>query len=197
VTLGRNAVIGHDARLAGNIVSAEGRVEHNLNIGAETARIGADVGGTVNARADRVSILPGAVIRGDLVVRANQPPEISPQAQVLGQVRYDKPQSSELGGWAGRWLYVFLALLVLAIAAVAFAPAWSTRVAATMRTRTSASLLNGLLVLLLIPLAVAALAVTIIGIPLAIVLLAFYIAILALSSVFVSSRSRCRFRRSG
>ena len=98
VNLGRNAVIGHDARLAGNTVTAEGRVERNLDIGAETARIGADIGGTVNARADRVSVLPGAVIRGDLVVRANQPPEISPQAHV-------KRLPSHLPGrsaWPGR-----------------------------------------------------------------------------------------------
>jgi hypothetical protein len=34
VNLGRKAVIGHDARLAGNTVTAEGRVERNLDIGA-------------------------------------------------------------------------------------------------------------------------------------------------------------------
>jgi UDP-3-O-[3-hydroxymyristoyl] glucosamine N-acyltransferase len=70
VTLGRNAVVGHDARLAGDTVTAEGRIERDLNIGAETARIGADVGGAVRARAGRVSVLPGAVIRRDLIVRA-------------------------------------------------------------------------------------------------------------------------------
>jgi hypothetical protein len=188
VTVGPNAVIGHDARLAGNTVTAEGRIERNLNIGADTARIGGDVGGTVHARADRVSILPGAVIRGDLVVRASRPPEISPDAKILGEVRYDAAGRSAAGGWIARWLYIFLALLVLGTAAALIAPAWAARVAATMRTRTSASIIAGFLTLLLIPLAIAALAVTIIGIPLAIVLLAIFVAILALSSVFVSYR---------
>jgi hypothetical protein len=189
VNLGRKAVIGHDARLAGNTVTAEGRVERNLDIGAETARIGANIGGTVNARADRVSVLPGAVIRGDLVVRANQPPEISPQAQVMGQVRFEDVSRSRWVEWPGQWLFLFLGLLVLGLASLAFAPAWPVRVAATMRTRTWASILSGVFMLVVIPIAIASLAVTLIGIPLAIVMFAFYIATLLLAGVFVSYRT--------
>ncbi|HVQ12197.1 MAG TPA: hypothetical protein VMS40_01350 [Vicinamibacterales bacterium] len=189
VSLGRNAVIGHDARLAGNTVTAEGRVERNLDIGAETARIGADIGGTVSARADRVSVLPGAVIRGDLVVRANQPPEISPQAQVMGQVRFEDATRSRWIAWPGQWLFLFLGLLILGLAALAFAPAWPVRVAGTMRTQTRASILSGLFMLVVIPIAIASLAVTLIGIPLAIVMFAFYVATLLLAGVFVSYRT--------
>ena len=189
ISLGRNAVIGHDARLAGNTVTAEGRVERNLKIGAETARIGGNIGGTVNARADRVSVLPGAVIRGDLFVRASQPPDISPQAQVLGQVHYEDITASQWASWPAKWLFSFLALLVLGIAALLFAPAWPVRVAGTMRTRTWASILSGLFVLVVIPIAAGALAVTVVGIPLAIVLFAFYIATLLLAGVFVSYRT--------
>ncbi len=58
-----------------------------------------------------------------------------------------------------------------------------------MRARTWGSVFNGLIVLVVIPLAVAALAITIIGIPLAIVLLAFYVAMLLLAAVFVSYRT--------
>ncbi len=189
VNLGRNAMIGHDARLAGNTVTAEGRVERNLDIGAATARIGADIGGTVNARADRVSVLPGAVIRGDLVVRANQPPEISPQAQVMGQVRFEDASRSQSLAWPRQWLFFFLGLLILGLAALAFAPAWPVRVAATMRTRTWTSILSGAFMLVVIPIAVASLAITLIGIPLAIVMFAFYIATLLLAGVFVSYRT--------
>jgi hypothetical protein len=188
VTLGQNAVVGHDARLAGQTVTAQGRIERDLTIGAETAQIGADVGGAVTARAERVSILPGAVIRGDLIVRANQPPEISPQARVLGQVRYEDVGEGRWLSWSGRWLFSFIALLLLGMAALAFAPAWPERVAGTMRTRAWASVLSGIVLLIVIPVAVFALAVTIIGIPLAIVIFALYIAALLLAGVFVSYR---------
>jgi hypothetical protein len=189
VRLGRSAVIGHDARLAGNTVTADGRVERNLDVAAQTARIGADIGGTVSARADRVSVLPGAVIRGDLVVRANQPPDISPQAQVMGQVRFEDASRSRWIAWPGQWLFLFLGLLILGLATLAFAPAWPVRVAGTMRSRTWASILSGVFMLIVIPIAIASLAVTLIGIPLAIVMFAFYIATLLLAGVFVSYRT--------
>ena len=44
VHLGSDALVGHDARIAGNTVTTEGRVERNLRIGADTARIGGNVG---------------------------------------------------------------------------------------------------------------------------------------------------------
>jgi hypothetical protein len=186
VNLGRNAVIGHDARLAGNTVTAEGRIDRDLTIGAQTARIGAEVGGVVRARANQVTVLPGAVIHGDLVVRANEPPEISPDAQVLGQVRFEDVNEGRWLAWPGQWLLIFVGLLILGATATAFAPAWPPRVADTMRARKLASIFSGLVVLIVIPLAVGALAVTIVGIPLAIVMLAFYVAMLLLSAVFVS-----------
>jgi hypothetical protein len=186
VNLGPNAVIGHNARLAGNMVTAEGRIDRDLTIGAETAQIGADVGGAVRARADHVTVMPGAIIRGDLVVRASEPPEISPAAQVLGQVRFEDVNEGRWLAWPAQWLLVFLGLLILGVTATAFAPAWPARVAETLRSRTLASIFSGLLVLIVIPLAVGALAVTIIGIPLAIVMFAFYVAMLLLAAVFVS-----------
>ena len=189
VSVGPKAVIGHDARLAGNTVTAQGRVERNLRIGAGTARIGGEVGGTVDARAENVSILPGAMIRGDLFVRANRPPDISPQAQILGQVHYEDVNATRWATWPATWLFSFMALLILGIAALIFAPAWPARVAGTMRARTGASVLSGIFVLLVIPIVAAALAVTVVGLPLALVLFAFYIAMLLLAGVFVSYRT--------
>ena len=55
--------------------------------------------------------------------------------------------------------------------------------------RTWASILSGVFLLIVIPIAIASLAVTLIGIPLAIVMFAFYIATLLLAGVFVSYRT--------
>jgi hypothetical protein len=48
-----------------------------LRIGADTARIGGSVGGDVRADAREVTVLPNAVINGNLVVRASEPPTLS------------------------------------------------------------------------------------------------------------------------
>jgi hypothetical protein len=183
---GRNAVIGDDARLAGSTVQFEGRVERDLSIGAATAVIDGHVGGNVEARADRVSVMPGAVIDGDLVVHAMRPPDISPDAQVRGQVRYEEIEQSRFGGWFAMWLVGFLALLILGLPIVAFAPVWATRIADVMSARFGVSLLTGLVLLVLVPLVVALLAVTVVGIPLAVVLAALYFSVLLASGVFVS-----------
>lgn len=190
VHLHPGTAVGHDAHLAGEIVTAQGRIDRNLSIGAATARIGADVGGTVEVRAERVTVQPGAVIRGDLVVRAPQPPEVSPQARVEGDVRFH--QVGDDRGWLSRrWLWVlcFPALLILGLATVAFSPAWAGRVAGTMKARPGASVLAGLIVLVLTPIIAGVLLMTVIGVPLALVLLALYAVVLLLSGVFVSYRT--------
>jgi hypothetical protein len=189
VHLHRDAAVGQDAQLAGETVTAEGRIERNLKIGAATASISADVGGTVNARATRVEILPGAVIRGDLIVRSPQPPNISPQAQVLGRVDY---QRSDTGpgwfAWPWMWLYGFVALLVLGLASIAFSPTWAGRVTAMMKQRFGGSIVAGLLTLVVIPILAGVLFFTLVGIPLAVLLMSLYLAVLLLSGVFVSYR---------
>ena len=58
-----------------------------------------------------------------------------------------------------------------------------------MRTHAWASILSGAFMLVVLPIAIASLAVTLIGIPLAIVMFAFYIATLLLAGVFVSYRT--------
>jgi hypothetical protein len=198
------AVVGHDAHLAGNTVTTEGRIERNLTIGAATAEIGGNVGGAVEARADRVRVLPGAVIQGDLIVRAPKPPEIASDAKVIGEVRYEKVRAG--GGWLSwpwLWLASFGAIVILGVPALALWPAWPRRVARTLRLRFGRSLLAGLAVLLLVPLVVAALAITVVGLPLAAVLFAIYVAVLLLSAVFVAYRigdwlfDRARWRKGG
>jgi hypothetical protein len=186
-----NAVIGHDAHLAGNDVTAEGRVERNLTIGAGgTARINANVGGVVTARATRVSVMPDSVIHGDLYVKAAQPPDVSPRARVMGQIHYERTIDTETWFmWPHRWIISGVALMILGLAAVWFSPSWAAHVAATMRTRVGASILSGIAAIIIIPVAVAMLAVTVIGFPLAVVLTAIYILVLALSSVFVAYRT--------
>jgi hypothetical protein len=90
--------------------------------------------------------------------------------------------------WPLLWLLWFAALLVMGIAAIVVLPASLARVSAMLRARAGRSLLTGFLALVLIPVAIGVLAVTIVGIPLAIVLFAAYIALLMLSGVFVSYR---------
>jgi hypothetical protein len=187
VRLQPGAVVGEDAHLAGDEVTVDGRVERDLRIGADVAQIRGTIGGSVVARADRVRVDPGAVIGGDLIVRSPNPPEVSPGAQVSGQVRHEAvgPRWAWTA-WPVLSLVTFVALLVLGLAATAVAPARARRVADTLRSRPGWSVLAGIITLVLVPIGIAALAVTLVGIPLAAVMLALYVLFLMMSGVFVS-----------
>ena len=188
VHVGADAIIGHDARLAGNTVTSEGRIERNLRIGADTARIGGNVGGDVRADAREVTVLPNTVINGNLVVRSSEPPTISPDARILGAIRYEPLQQNRWFSWPWFWVSSLLALLLLGFGAIALSSTWPARVAATMRARPGVSVLTGLAVLIVTPIVAGILAVTLIGIPLAMVLLSLYLAVLLLSTVMVAYR---------
>ena len=84
------AVVEHNAKIAGGVVFVQGRIGRNLKLAAGEAQIASEIGGSVNARAESLKLLPGAVVRGDLVVYGPKEPEISPQAQVMGRVEYHK-----------------------------------------------------------------------------------------------------------
>jgi hypothetical protein len=189
VRLQPGATIGHDAKLAGDEVRSEGRIVHDLTIGARRAEIGGDIGGVVHASANRVTVLPNAIVRGDLIVRAPEPPVISPGAQVMGNVDFQRTGGGRWWlGWPALWMCLFLSLLALNLIGLYVAPMWFSRVAETLRTRPLLSLLAGVVVLIAVPIVIAILLITVIGIPLAVILTAAYIIALVLSAAFVSYR---------
>ncbi|HKQ76875.1 MAG TPA: hypothetical protein VJ810_24480 [Blastocatellia bacterium] len=148
-----------------------------------------EVGGSAQVRSGSLKVLPGAVIRGDLIAYGPTPPEISPGAQVLGRVEYHPEGASggwSLAPWLWQWLFMFLALLILGAAIIALSSWWTRRVAEKMARQPGYAMLAGLAGLILIPLICVLLAITVIGVPLAIVLFALYCAALLLSGVFVS-----------
>jgi hypothetical protein len=83
---------------------------------------------------------------------------------------------------------LFLSLLALNLIGLYVAPTLFSRVAETLRTRPLRSLLAGVVVLIAIPIVIAILLITLIGIPLAVVLTAAYVIALVLSGAFVSYR---------
>lgn len=183
--------IGGAAYLAGNTVSIEGDIGEFVQVGAQEVRISGRVGGRVEADAARVSVLPGATIDGNLVVESNDPPQISPQAEVRGTIDHRIPETRNgdgTFGWAASWLFYTAVLLVLGLVVVALTPVWAGRVATTLAARPAVSLGIGVLALIVTPIVAAVLFATVIGIPLGMLLLALYIAALMLAAVFVAYR---------
>jgi hypothetical protein len=189
VVLEPPATVGRDAYLAGARVEVLGRVERDLKVGAASFKLASEVGGSVQASASTVEVLPGAVVRGDLIVTGPNAPKITPGAQVLGRIVHHAEAGSRGWGWLSWlvwWMGMFLATLILGAVAIAFSRRWTGRVAEKLARHFGYSLLAGIIGLIVIPLVCLLLAVTVIGIPLALVLFALYCVALSLSGVFVS-----------
>lgn len=181
------AVIHHDAVLAGGKVEVAGKIERNLKLAAGEVQLASEVGGSVQAHTDKLTILPTAVIRGNLKVYSPVPPEIAPQAQVLGRIEYIKiERENEAVSWFKRWGFSFLALALVGLAAISLSSWWANRVVTAFTNQPGATFLSGFAGLILIPLIVVFLLASVIGIPLAFIVMALYAVALLLSGVFAA-----------
>jgi cytoskeletal protein CcmA (bactofilin family) len=191
------------SEVAGNLSVAGGQVRLLGTIGGHVQAAGGrllidgPVGGDVIATSGRVVLGPNARIAGKLRHRSGEL-ERDAAAQVSGGVepllprlrRGEKASAAEPAaaaprerGWAfpvGLWT---VGLMLLAALLLAMAPVASTHVTRTWREKIGSSLLAGFALLVCVPVAVLLFAITIIGIPVAIALLASYLTLIAIAYV--------------
>lgn len=193
------AAVGRNARMAGGNVeiTSKGSIGGNLTIGAGTVevrgpvggylQVGAGdvlvdsiVGGDVRVGSGELRLGPNARIGGRVVHRGPGEVQQDAGAQVAGGLELSEPirvgsthrhERRSGSDWSWPWT---LALVALAgIIAGAF-PAGSKRIGDGLRGDPGMVFLLGFILLVCIPIAALILMVTIIGIPLAIGLLALY-----------------------
>jgi hypothetical protein len=134
-------------------------------------------------------------VRGNLIAYSPQRPNISPGAKVLGRVEFHQVEAKEpigtasFPGWLGGWLLRFVWLFVIGATLIALSQMWTERVAETVTRRSGAALLTGLIALIVMPVVTVFLMITLIGIPIALLLLALYGVALLLSGAFVAYTS--------
>jgi cytoskeletal protein CcmA (bactofilin family) len=190
------AHVTRDAFLAGERVRVEGEVGRDLTTIGERVEVEGEVGRDVEARAERVAVLPGARIGGDL--RAHLPDrerlELADGAVIAGtsDVRVLDRHGHTI--WSryrdGRfytWLAVgFAASFLIGLILHALAPSWFAGRIETGRDFFG-SLGLGAAFAVLGPLACVLLALTVVGIPAALLGLAVWAACLYLGAVVVAA----------
>ena len=199
-----HANVGRNARVAGGQVEfgPQSQIGGNVTVGGGEVRINGAVKGYVRAAGGRVLI--NGPVDGDVVATAGTV-ELGPNARIAGQLSYASRdeiaraataqvqggvERIELrGGWPvpeqaersvgrrGGWVWS-IGLMVIAGVLVAALPAFYSRVSDTLRTRAGMSLLAGFITLVCIPVAALILLITLIGVPLALMAVALYLALL-------------------
>jgi cytoskeletal protein CcmA (bactofilin family) len=190
VELGPNSKVAGNVSVAGGKVEIDGAIGGYLQAGAGRVRINGSVEGDVEVGADELELGPNAVIQGKLRYTSRQEIQRDASAVVRGGVeRVERgegwPASHHwMGGGkrAKHWIWS-LGLLVAAAILVLALPQLFKGVAETARTRWGYSLLVGFILLVCVPVCALIAMVTVIGIPLALVVMALYLTVLLVGYV--------------
>jgi len=189
IAVGEGSHIGGDLNVGGGNVEIYGGVDGNVVGGGGNIKLAGEIGGDVSLNSDNViKVLPSAKIKGNFDYSSKVSAEI-PENIVIGEIThkiptepapkkaFESPILSKLWG--------FLSLLVVGIIIVSFAPRLTLQVHNTILTSFWKSIGVGFLFLIVVPILSIILLVTIIGIPVALIILISYVIALYVSKVFV------------
>ena len=190
IKLGRVAVVGGNASLAGGNIVVSGSVEGSLHAAGGQITIDGPIAGDASIAGGRLTLGPAARIAGKLRFRGGELHQ-DPAAQVVGGVvhtprrasqRHETSASDPLtrGWWWTAGLVALAALLAGAL------PGPSRRLAQELRERPWLTPLLGFLALTAIPIAAMLMMITIIGIPVGLLALLLYAGLLLLGYVWLA-----------
>ncbi len=184
IVLGNGAKIGWDALLAGASIEMRGTIDGSLKGHAEkiliSGKIGKDANINLSGNLNNESLVvsPEAVINGDLSYIAKKPAKISDQANISGQVEQKVPETkptNQFLTWIWGRIFAIFAALVVGLVPVFLGKKVVPKVLEKMNDRPFKVLLPGLIIMLVLPPIALLLLFTIIGIPLAIIIAAWWL----------------------
>lgn len=192
INISQNAKIGGSLVAGGgnvNVLSALGR---GATVGGGNLTLANSVGGDVTAGVGSLTLLQNANVAGDLNYWSSQPADIQSGAQINGQTNFhmteekDGKSDAAAGINFGFSIYSFLVALIFGFIFIRFLPNFTQATADRITKKPLASLGIGFLALVTVPIFAIILAITILGIPFALLLMLFYIVDLYLAKIFVA-----------
>ncbi|MBI4333730.1 MAG: hypothetical protein HY673_20910 [Chloroflexi bacterium] len=185
VTIAGAASIGKDLVLASGTAHAAGSVGRNLKGFGGDIVLAGSVKGNAELAADRLTLTPGADIQGGLVYTSENEADVRSGASVRGATVRKFPEGRDRRPLsdAGNKLLHFLMAMAVGIMIIFIAPGRLQAAADSIRTKPWPALGWGALALLATPIAAVMVMATIIGIPLALIGIAFWLMALYLSQI--------------
>jgi uncharacterized protein YjeT (DUF2065 family)/cytoskeletal protein CcmA (bactofilin family) len=187
------AVIGKDALLFGNNLDLLGQVNRQVLGASQSFRLTGSIGSDLKLwEVNNLTLSPSAVIGGNLIYKSPREAQIASGARVSGENRWeqsviDKATPShprQPFSWIGLLMWFATGLVLWGFGYLLFPALWQ-RLASTLQEAPGASIGWGLLLLVTLPLIFLVLMVTVIGIPVAFILLFAYILILFVSKIIL------------
>ena len=185
--------IGPGAQVRGSFTAA-GReailaapVERDLLIAAQTHQIDSRVGGSALLAGDKLSIGGGADIQGTIRFYGGREPEVSPTAKLASPVSFEQVDEDQEGSrlsWLSHFFFFWAAAFVLGAAFVLIGPGAAEAITAVHMPQHAKSLLVGLLAVGAVAALACGLMITLVGLPLGLVTLFFWLLGLYVAQVY-------------
>lgn len=181
--------VGGDVRVMGGQTTITGTVGGDIFVIGGSLTVGGETLGDVDFIGGHFVLSPSARVGGDVTYRSDRRAEVSSEAQIAGELIYDKTLAQRLGvlkagntsfatGLAallGAWLFLKLLMLVFASLVIYWLLLGPLeKVVKTTFSHPGKLVVTGFAAMVAVPVLVLILAVTIIGLPLAILLGLFY-----------------------
>ena len=199
-TVGGNIDIEQSSNIVGSMVGAGGNIQvfgpigRGLTVGAGALTINNTVGSDILAGVGEFDLSSNARVNGDIIYASEREINIANDATVSGEVtqhivpRVDVPKKEGIlaainFGWN---LYTFLGTFFVGAILIIFGPNYTRKVVAKINDRPWMSMGIGFLALIITPIIIVLLFITIIGIPLSILLLVYYIFVVMFAKVFTA-----------
>lgn len=196
VTIEPNAKIGGSLVATGGNVTVLSPIKKGATLGGGQIVINNTIDGDVNAATKQLTLEPQGRINGKLNYVSDQKVQIAQGATVTGEIKQTMPTHNNqdmrqkmvaaLGiAWFTFGLVNFISMLIIGLLLIVFAPNYFMRVADSIVEKPWWSLGVGILTVILAPVIIAVFFATIIGIPLAFLLLLLYLIVLYFAKLFV------------
>jgi cytoskeletal protein CcmA (bactofilin family) len=177
--------VGRDVLVVGGDARVDATVGRDLRAQVWRLQVGGDVSGKVIARADRIVLADGARVGDDVTVQVTDRLEVSPEAEVGGRV-VERDVLAPVWAKATTRLLAWLSLPALLVAGIVLSWAFrgtARRAPEIAGSRPWRSALVGLALVVLPPLVSLPLFLSLVGIPLALVILVGWVLALVLGPV--------------
>ena len=198
---GSNIIIGSDARIGWDVFAAgvtlemRGNIDGGLSGSVGHGLVSGKVGKNINLKISEnnlnegLIISPEASIGGGIIYTAQKPAQISEKASIGGNIEQKIPEAKSanwLGTWALAKIYAIFSALVVGLVLVFLGKKITPKILEKIEDKPFKMLLPGLIIMLVLPPIALILAFTIIGIPLALMITAWWLVATYVAKIFTA-----------
>jgi len=198
--LGSNVNIGEKTRVGWDVLIAsisatriKGSIQGSLNVYSQKIFIASKIGKNVKVKThgqnQSLIVAKEAVINGDLNYSSKNPAEIANAASISGQINYQEikeKKESSFSSWAWNRLFSILSIILIGLVLLFLTPNYLKTLNNTLKNNSGKMVLIGAGLLLIIPPLSIILLFTIIGMPLALILMSLWLSGIFLAKTLIA-----------